>query len=67
VIATSIWLLGAAAIHVVEIVNEGNYNPGNAGLIFYMDIIGPLILIVLLAYYQYSGRAHAGLADGERA
>jgi hypothetical protein len=66
VIATSIWLLGAAAIHVVEIVNEGNYNPGNAGLIFYMDIIGPLILIVLLAYYQYSGRTHAGLADGER-
>jgi hypothetical protein len=66
VIATSIWLLGAAAIHVVEIVNEGNYNPGNAGLIFYMDIISPLLLIVLLAYYHYAGRTHSGLADREQ-
>jgi len=50
VIATSIWLLGAAAIHVEEMVNEGNFNPGNAGLIFYMDIITPLLLVVLLVY-----------------
>ncbi len=50
VIATSIWLLGAAAIHVREMMVAGNYNPGNAGLIFYMDIIGPLLLIALLIY-----------------
>ena len=50
VIATSIWLLGAAAIHVREIVDAGNYNPGNAGVVFYMDIIGPLLLIALLLY-----------------
>ena len=57
VIATSIWLLGAAAIHVKEIVAEGNYNPGNAGLIFYLDIVGPLLLISLLAYYKSAGYA----------
>jgi hypothetical protein len=34
VIATCIWLLGAAAIHVREMVGEGNYNPGNAGVVF---------------------------------
>jgi hypothetical protein len=50
VIATSVWLLGAAAIHVVEMVTAGNYNPGNTGLIFYMDIIGALLLIGLLIY-----------------
>jgi hypothetical protein len=50
VIATSIWLLGAATIHVVEIVTAANYSPGNAGLIFYMDLIGPLLLIALLIY-----------------
>ena len=55
VIATSIWLLGAATIHVVEMVNEGNYNPGNAGLVFYMDIVGPLLLIALLAYPGFTG------------
>ena len=50
VIATSIWLLGAAAIHVKEMVEASNYNPGNAGIIFYMDVIGPLLLIILLIY-----------------
>jgi hypothetical protein len=50
VIATSVWLLGAAAIHVLEMMTAGNYNPGNAGLIFYLDIISPLLLIALLVY-----------------
>ncbi len=66
VVATSIWLLGAAAIHVREMVTEGNYNPGNAGVIFYMDIIGPLLLITLLAYSRHAGRARIGLTDGQR-
>lgn len=61
VIATSIWLLGAAAIHVREMVEAGNYNPGNAGVVFYMDIIGPLLLIALLVYtglYKPTGEHH---------
>jgi len=62
-IATSIWLLGAAAIHVREIVEAGNYNPGNAGLIFLLDILSPLLLIVLLIYTgshkQPTGQAQA--------
>jgi hypothetical protein len=66
VIATSIWLLGAAAIHVSEMVGAGNYNPGNAGVVFYMDIIGPALLIILLAYLRLSGRMEVGLAAGER-
>jgi hypothetical protein len=61
VIATSIWLLGDATIHVVEIVTAGNYNPGNAGLIFYLDILSPLLLIALLiytgSYKQLTGQA----------
>jgi hypothetical protein len=63
VIVTSIWLLGAAAIHVREIVEAGNYNPGNAGLIFFLDILSPLLLIVLLIYTgshkQPTGQAQA--------
>ncbi len=63
VIATSIWLLGAATIHAVEIVDAGNYNPGNAGLIFYLDILSPLLLIALLTYRalykQPAGQAQA--------
>ncbi|MDQ3966697.1 MAG: hypothetical protein M3246_09690 [Actinomycetota bacterium] len=69
VIATSIWLLGAAAIHLVEIVAAGNYNPGNAGLIFYLDILGPLLLIALLIYtglYKLAGQARARPAGTEQ-
>ena len=50
VIATAIWLLGAATIHLKEIVVAGNYNPGNGGLIFILDILSLLLLIVLLIY-----------------
>src|SRR5215210_4764615 len=50
VIVTAIWLLGAATIHLKEIVVAGNYNPGNGGLVFILDILSPLLLIVLLIY-----------------
>lgn len=66
VIATSIWLLGAAAIHVSEMVDAGNYNPGNAGVVFYMDIIGPALLITLLVYLRYAGRTRAEFANEEQ-
>jgi hypothetical protein len=66
VIATSIWLLGAAAIHVSEMVGAGNYNPGNVGVVFYIDIIGPALLVILLVYLRYARRTRAGFTNGER-
>jgi hypothetical protein len=66
VIATSIWLLGAAAIHISEMVGAGNYNPGNAGVVFYIDIIGPALLVILLVYLRYAGRTRAGFTNEER-
>ncbi|UTB33907.1 MAG: hypothetical protein NKF70_06885 [Methanobacterium sp. ERen5] len=52
VIASSIFLLGAAYVHVINIINYSNHAVGNAGTIFFMDIIGPVILIVLLILYK---------------
>lgn len=52
VIAASVWKLGAVATHIREIVVAGNYNPGNAGILFYMSIVVPLILIALLVYLE---------------
>jgi hypothetical protein len=66
VIATSIWLLGAAAIHVREMVDEANYNPGNAGIVFYMDIIGPVLLIALLIYSRRADRPRTGITNDQR-
>ena len=44
---TSISLLGDAAGHVHQMLAAGNFAPGNAGTVFYMDIIAPLLAIAL--------------------
>jgi hypothetical protein len=48
VCAASVFLLGDAIGHMREMVMAGNFAPGNAGVPFYMDIIGPLSAIALL-------------------
>lgn len=50
VIGISVLLLGAASIHLNEIRESQNLNPGNAGIILLTDIIVPLALIVLLIH-----------------
>lgn len=48
VISISVFLLGAALVHINEIRETQNLNPGNAGMILLTDIVIPLALIVLL-------------------
>ena len=48
VCAASIFLLGDAAGHVHQMVAAGNFAPGNAGVPFYMDVIGPVLSIGFL-------------------
>jgi len=43
VLAIAIFLLGDAAGHVHQMIATGNFAPGNAGLVFYMDILLPLL------------------------
>lgn len=47
IIAFSVFYLGAAVGHVREMVMERNFAPGNAGPIFFFDVIVPVYLIVL--------------------
>ncbi|SCZ11526.1 DUF6790 family protein [Microvirga guangxiensis] len=42
------FLWGAAAGHVVQMVEAHNYAPGNAGVIFYTDILIPVFGFILL-------------------
>jgi len=56
VVGPSIFLLGAAAGHVVQMVTAHNFAPGNAGVIFWTDIVLPVIGFTLLALQ----RPHAG-------
>jgi hypothetical protein len=70
VIAFCVQWLGAAVVHIRDIVVAANYAPNNAGLTLYLDILMPVILISLLVYYYYVNRheherIHSGGPMGE--
>jgi len=48
VVIGAVFLLGAAIVHIRDMVVAHNFAPGNAGAIFYWDIILPITLIGLL-------------------
>jgi hypothetical protein len=48
VIGSACFLLGAAGGHVYQMVTAHNFAPGNAGVIFYTDILIPIIGFVFL-------------------
>lgn len=48
ILGPALFSLGAAAGHVYQMVTAHNFAPGNAGIIFYTDILIPLFGFVLL-------------------
>jgi hypothetical protein len=48
VVGPALFLLGAAGGHLYQMVAANNFAPGNAGVIFYTDILVPLIGFALL-------------------
>jgi hypothetical protein len=62
VIGPALFLLGAAGGHLYQMSTAGNFAPGNAGAIFWTDILIPIIGFVLLwLQYRYE-RAPAAAA-----
>ena len=55
VIGPAIFLLGAAAGHIYQMITVHNFAPGNAGVIFYMDILIPLFGFALLWLDRHVG------------
>ena len=55
VVATSVFLIGAAVGHIQQIIVAHNYHPNNAGAALYNDIVIPVLLIALLVYQRYAG------------
>jgi len=53
IVGPSFFLWGAAGGHVYQMITSHNFAPGNAGVIFWTDIILPIIAFVLL-YQQYT-------------
>jgi hypothetical protein len=59
VVGPAAFLLGAAGGHIYQMIAAHNFAPGNAGVIFYTDIIIPLIGFVLLWLQHRLTRAGA--------
>lgn len=49
VIGLACFLLGAAVVHIYEMVVAGNFASGNAGIIFWTDILIPVIGFIFLS------------------
>ena len=56
VLGPALFLWGAAAGHVVDMVRSHNFAPGNAGVIFWTDILLPIFGFALLALAGHSRR-----------
>jgi hypothetical protein len=59
IVGPSFFMLGAAAGHAYQMVTEHNFAPGNAGVVFYMDIVIPLFGLELLWLQHRYGRPGA--------
>ena len=59
VLGPALFTLGAAAGHIYQMITAHNFAPGNAGPIFYADIIVPLFGFALLWYARPSADALA--------
>jgi len=57
IVGPGLFMLGAAAGHVYQMVTAHNFAPGNAGVIFYTDIIIPVFGLLLLWLKCRSARA----------
>jgi len=56
IVGPGLFMLGAAAGHIYQMVTEHNFAPGNAGVIFYMDFVIPLFGAILLGLQSRYGR-----------
>jgi len=64
IIVPAAFLWGAAVGHVQQMVVAHNFEPGNAGAIFYTDIFLPLFGFGLLAAQRHYGRADRRATSG---
>ena len=48
IVAPACFLWGAAGVHIYEMVTAHNFAPGNAGVIFYSDLLVPVLGFIFL-------------------
>jgi hypothetical protein len=63
ILGASIFMLGAAGGHVYQMITAHNFAPGNAGIIFWSDILLPLAGFVLLWLDRRAAAARGAATD----
>jgi len=66
VVGPACFLWGAAGVHIYQMITEHNFAPGNAGVIFYSDILVPIVGLIFLWLQRRSTATHDGPAVGVR-
>lgn len=61
VVGPALFLLGAAGGHVYQMISAGNFAPGNAGIIFYTDILIPALGVLFLWLQRRFAHRQPGL------
>jgi hypothetical protein len=51
-IGQGVFLWGASAVHAREMIKARNFNPGNAGPVFFFDVLVPVVHLGLLSAYD---------------
>jgi len=59
ILSRSVFLLGAAYVHIVDIQAHSNLSPGNAGPVLFYDIVVPALAIGLFIFYARLGGLRA--------
>jgi hypothetical protein len=62
IVAPACFLWGAAAGHVYQMIAAHNFAPGNAGVIFYSDILVPVVGFIFLWLQCRAAAPQAGPA-----
>ena len=55
IVSRSVFLLGAAYVHIEDILVHDNLSPGNAGPVLFYDIAVPILAIALFVTYWRQG------------
>jgi hypothetical protein len=58
VIGSSIWLFADAVDHIIDMFANHNFSTINTGIVFYSDLLTPIILCVLLALDYHLRNTH---------
>lgn len=66
ILGVSIWLLGDAVTHILDMVYHHNYAAGNIGATLWTDILIPVVLLITYGLYLYLKRGHGADANTAR-